>query len=123
VLNHLRLLVRPETVLRWHRDLGERLVGAKRAAMPRPRGRPGQRGWNSTTQTAWPGDRGQLGILVEQVVDRSGGETASTMPSANGRRRASASTVRPTRGFDYSSTSASQDRKSSSPCRYTPGPS
>jgi transposase len=38
VLNHLRLLVRPETVLRWHRDLVARRH-ALRSRPPRP-GRP-----------------------------------------------------------------------------------
>jgi hypothetical protein len=38
VLNRLRLLVRPETVLRWHRDL----IGRRHARRSRPRtvGRP-----------------------------------------------------------------------------------
>lgn len=38
VLNHLRLLVRPETVLRWHRDLITRRHA--RQSRPRRSGRP-----------------------------------------------------------------------------------
>src|SRR4051794_32831228 len=37
-LHHLRLLVRPDTVLRWHRDLVARRHA--RASRPRGRGRP-----------------------------------------------------------------------------------
>jgi hypothetical protein len=52
VLNHMRLLVRPETVLRWHRDL----IGRRHARRSRPMRSGGHElsGRSAGWSCAWP---------------------------------------------------------------------
>jgi hypothetical protein len=52
MLNHLRLLVRPDTVLRWHRDL----IARRHARRSRPTGSGGhaRSGRSACSSCAWP---------------------------------------------------------------------